>query len=165
MKLKYWEVSKLIKLRALAWTSWVKKAGSFAIRLLFRGNSVLLNWNFIWLENSKAKDSREMHSFQSQDNQVCLMNYIILLCIMTHSKSRMVPSWRSVSSPSSPPSSSSSTSSSWPGVFLQACGHLESSIFLFPDQWGTDAGKHQVLCRYFNVKCFRLTILESSLLP
>ena len=74
---------------------------------------------------------------------------------MTHSKCRMVPSWRSVSSPSSPPSSSSSTSSSWPGVILQACGHLESSIFLFPDQWGTDAGKHQVLCRYFNVKCFR----------
>ena len=74
---------------------------------------------------------------------------------MTHSKCRMVPSWRSVSSPSSPPSSSSSTSSSWPGVFLQACGHLESSIFLFPDQWGTDVGRHQVLCRYFNVKCFR----------
>ena len=160
MKLKYWEMSKLIKLRALAWTSWVKKNGLFAIRLFFRGNSV---WNCYWLGDSKTKDSREMYSFQSQDNQICLMHYIILYALWLipnagwchlgalypHPRHRRHPPRRLHHH----------------GQVSQACGHLESSIFLFPDQWGTDAGKHQVLCRYFNVKCFRLTILESSLLP
>ena len=50
-----------------------KPLGSYLEATVF---GIVIDWV------TQTKDSREMYSFQSQDNQICLMHYIILYALL-----------------------------------------------------------------------------------